>query len=160
MSFWPADSNLTALVSSGEPMQTTNNLNVNQITPLTPPDEIKEELPLSEQACQTVVQARQTVRNILDRKDRRLFAVVGPCSIHDTEAAMEYAQRLKALHEELKDRIYLIMRVYFEKPRTTVGWKGLINSASVSLSPASSRATSLRDRFSAKAVLAILAARS
>ena len=108
-------------------MQTTNNLNVNQITPLTPPDEIKEELPLSEQACQTVVQARQTVRNILDRKDRRLFAVVGPCSIHDTEAAMEYAQRLKALHEELKDRIYLIMRVYFEKPRTTVGWKGLIN---------------------------------
>ncbi len=108
-------------------MQTTNNLNVNQITPLTPPDEIKEELPLSEQACQTVVQARQTVRNILDRKDRRLFAVVGPCSIHDTEAAMEYAQRLKALHEELEDRIYLIMRVYFEKPRTTVGWKGLIN---------------------------------
>ena len=108
-------------------MQTTNNLNVNQITPLTPPDEIKEELPLSEQTCQTVVQARQTVRNILDRKDRRLFAVVGPCSIHDTEAAMEYAQRLKALHEELKDRIYLIMRVYFEKPRTTVGWKGLIN---------------------------------
>ena len=78
MSFWPADSNLTALVSSGEPMQTTNNLNVNQITPLTPPDEIKEELPLSEQACQTVVQARQTVRNILDRTDRRLFAVVGP----------------------------------------------------------------------------------
>ena len=108
-------------------MQTTNNLNVNQITPLTPPDEIKEELPLSEQACQTVVQARQTVCNILDRKDRRLFAVVGPCSIHDTEAAMEYAQRLKALHKELEDRIYLIMRVYFEKPRTTVGWKGLIN---------------------------------
>ena len=108
-------------------MQTTNNLNVNQITPLTPPDEIKEELTLSEQACQTVVQARQTVRNILDRKDRRLFAVVGPCSIHDTEAAMEYAQRLKALHEELEDQIYLIMRVYFEKPRTTVGWKGLIN---------------------------------
>ena len=108
-------------------MQSTNNINVKQITPLTPPDEIKEELPLSEKACQTVVQARQTVRNILDREDHRLFAVVGPCSIHDTEVAIEYALRLKALHEEFKDRIYLIMRVYFEKPRTTVGWKGLIN---------------------------------
>ena len=108
-------------------MQSTNNINVKQITPLTPPDEIKEELPLSEKACQTVVQARQTVRNILDREDHRLFAVVGPCSIHDTEVAIEYALRLKALHEEFKDRIYLIMRVYFEKPRTTVGWKGFIN---------------------------------
>ena len=108
-------------------MQSTNNINVKQITPLIPPDEIEEELPLSEKACQTVVQARQTVRNILDREDHRFFAVVGPCSIHDPEAAMEYAQRLKALHEEFKDRIYLIMRVYFEKPRTTVGWKGLIN---------------------------------
>ena len=108
-------------------MQTTNNLNVNQITPLTPPDEIKEELPLSEQACRTVVQARQTVRNILDRTDRRLFAVVGPCSIHDPVAAIEYAEKLAGVAEQWRNELLILMRVYFEKPRTTVGWKGLIN---------------------------------
>ncbi|MGB2131232.1 MAG: 3-deoxy-7-phosphoheptulonate synthase, partial [Marinobacterium sp.] len=67
------------------------------------------------------------IKDILDRKDKRLFVVVGPCSIHDTEAALEYGRKLKVLAEELKDSLYLVMRVYFEKPRTTVGWKGLIN---------------------------------
>ena len=75
----------------------------------------------------TVTQSRDVIRNILDRKDHRLFVVVGPCSIHDTKAAMDYAHRLKALAEELSDTLYIVMRVYFEKPRTTVGWKGLIN---------------------------------
>jgi 3-deoxy-7-phosphoheptulonate synthase len=108
-------------------MQSTNNLNVTEISPLTPPHEIKQELPMTEKANAVVVSARQTIRHILDREDHRLFAVVGPCSIHDPKAAMEYAERLKRLHDELKDRIYIIMRVYFEKPRTTIGWKGLIN---------------------------------
>lgn len=70
---------------------------------------------------------REVVRNILDGKDHRLFVVVGPCSIHDIKAAHEYAERLKVLAEEVSDTLYLVMRVYFEKPRTTVGWKGLIN---------------------------------
>src|SRR5690606_15186091 len=75
----------------------------------------------------TVAAGRQAVRDILDRKDHRLFIVIGPCSIHDTEAALEYAKRLKALSEQVKDTIQLVLRVSFEKPRTTVGWKGLIN---------------------------------
>jgi 3-deoxy-7-phosphoheptulonate synthase len=76
---------------------------------------------------QTVANSRQVIWDILDRKDHRLFVVVGPCSIHDPEAAMDYARRLKALADELDDTLYIVMRVYFEKPRTTVGWKGLIN---------------------------------
>ena len=91
------------------------------------PDELKAELPLTEKARSVVTEGRTVVRNILDRKDHRIFVVVGPCSIHDVEAAKDYAQRLKKLADEVSDTIYIIMRVYFEKPRTTVGWKGLIN---------------------------------
>lgn len=91
------------------------------------PAEIKKELPLSEKALAAVSEGRETVRNILDRKDHRIFVVIGPCSIHDVDAAMDYAARLKKLSEEVGDTLYIIMRVYFEKPRTTVGWKGLIN---------------------------------
>ena len=91
------------------------------------PDKLKTELPLTEKACSVVTEGRTVVRNILDRKDHRIFVVVGPCSIHDVEAAKDYAQRLKKLADEVSDTIYIIMRVYFEKPRTTVGWKGLIN---------------------------------
>lgn len=104
-----------------------DDVNIKSIQTLITPAELKADLPLSEAASQTVLQGRATVRNILDGKDKRLFVVIGPCSIHDVKAANEYADRLKELSEKVKDTLYLVMRVYFEKPRTTVGWKGLIN---------------------------------
>ncbi len=104
-----------------------DDLNIASQELLITPNALKEELPLSDNARKTVIEGRETIRNILDRKDHRLFVVIGPCSIHDTKAAMDYAQKLKALAEEVKDTIYLVLRVYFEKPRTTTGWKGLIN---------------------------------
>ncbi|MGD8514696.1 MAG: 3-deoxy-7-phosphoheptulonate synthase, partial [Granulosicoccaceae bacterium] len=104
-----------------------NNINVLSQTLLPTPAEVKQALPLTETAERTVLAGREVVHRILDRKDHRLFVVVGPCSIHDTEAALDYAARLKALADEVSDTLYIIMRVYFEKPRTTVGWKGLIN---------------------------------
>ncbi len=104
-----------------------DNLNVQSQEILITPEQLKAELPMSESAAQTIAQSREVIRNILDGKDHRMFVVVGPCSIHDVEAAMDYAQRLKALADELSDTLYIVMRVYFEKPRTTVGWKGLIN---------------------------------
>src|SRR6218665_501733 len=104
-----------------------DDLNVASNDTLITPDQLKREIPLTETALRTVVQGRQVIRNILDGKDHRLFVVVGPCSIHDIKAAHEYAERLKVLAAEVSDTLYLVMRVYFEKPRTTVGWKGLIN---------------------------------
>ncbi len=104
-----------------------SNLNVESQEVLVTPAELKQRVPVSAAAHDTVAAARQTVNNILDGKDHRLMIVVGPCSIHDTEAAMEYAGRLKQLAQEVADTLFLVMRVYFEKPRTTVGWKGLIN---------------------------------
>jgi 3-deoxy-7-phosphoheptulonate synthase len=103
------------------------NLNIEKQTVLVTPEAIKREIPMSEAAAAVVQQARQTTRDILDGKDKRLLVVVGPCSIHDPAAAMDYARRLRELADEVKDSLYLVMRVYFEKPRTTVGWKGLIN---------------------------------
>ncbi|AWM79160.1 3-deoxy-7-phosphoheptulonate synthase [Gammaproteobacteria bacterium ESL0073] len=103
------------------------NLNVISNNALITPEQLKQEIPLTETASNTVSYGRQVVRDILDHKDHRLFIVVGPCSIHDLKAAKEYATRLKSLADEVKDTLFLIMRVYFEKPRTTVGWKGLIN---------------------------------
>ena len=91
------------------------------------PNDIKLKLPLTDLAENNVLQYRQEIEDILDFKDHRKFIVVGPCSIHDIKAAEEYAERLKVLAEKVKDKLLLIMRVYFEKPRTTVGWKGLIN---------------------------------
>jgi len=104
-----------------------DDLNIESVSILTTPEALKAKLPISEAAAATVMEGRQTIRNILDGKDKRLIVVVGPCSIHDPEAALEYGRRLKALAEQVKDSLYLVMRVYFEKPRTTVGWKGLIN---------------------------------
>ncbi|KHL68753.1 MULTISPECIES: 3-deoxy-7-phosphoheptulonate synthase [Pseudomonas] len=104
-----------------------NDLNVASNEALITPEQLKREMPLSDTALQTVSHGRQVVRDILDGKDHRLFLVIGPCSIHDLKAAHEYAERLKALAEEVSDTLFLVMRVYFEKPRTTVGWKGLIN---------------------------------
>lgn len=102
-------------------------VNVRSTELLITPAELKRELPLGDKARATVLSGRETIRNILDGKDHRLFLVIGPCSIHDIKAAHEYAGRLKKLAEEVSDSLYLVMRVYFEKPRTTVGWKGLIN---------------------------------
>lgn len=102
-------------------------LNVESLEPLITPARLKQDLPLQGKALESVRNARQTIYDILDRKDHRLFVVVGPCSIHDVDAAMDYARRLKELADELQDTLFLVMRVYFEKPRTSVGWKGLIN---------------------------------
>ncbi|TXJ08303.1 MAG: 3-deoxy-7-phosphoheptulonate synthase [Acinetobacter sp.] len=104
-----------------------NDINIASVQPLITPAQLKLDLPLTEQARATVLAGRQAVRDILDGTDKRLFVVIGPCSIHDTKAAHEYADRLLALRDKVKDTLYIIMRVYFEKPRTTVGWKGLIN---------------------------------
>ena len=105
----------------------TDNLNVASNDALITPEQLKEEMPLAGEAQDSVQRARNSVFSILDRKDPRLFVVVGPCSIHDTEAAMDYAHRLKELAEKVKNTLYIVMRVYFEKPRTSIGWKGLIN---------------------------------
>jgi 3-deoxy-7-phosphoheptulonate synthase len=91
------------------------------------PRQVRKLLPASGRCLETVARGRREIRAILDGKDERLFVVVGPCSIHDPRAAFEYAERLRELAEKVKDRFVLVMRVYFEKPRTTVGWKGLIN---------------------------------
>ena len=103
------------------------NVNVASSDLLATPEEVKRRLPLTGKAADTVLQSREAVRAILERRDRRLLVVVGPCSIHDVVAAREYAGRLKQLAVEVGSTLLLIMRVYFEKPRTTVGWKGLIN---------------------------------
>ncbi|WP_263079107.1 3-deoxy-7-phosphoheptulonate synthase [Endozoicomonas sp. Mp262] len=103
------------------------NLNIKSQDVLVTPEILKKEMPASEKAAYTVSAGRNTIQRILDGDDHRVFVVVGPCSIHDVGAAIEYAGRLKRLSEELKDTLLLVMRVYFEKPRTTVGWKGLIN---------------------------------
>ncbi|HEY8900525.1 MAG TPA: 3-deoxy-7-phosphoheptulonate synthase, partial [Chthoniobacterales bacterium] len=103
------------------------NLRVRGLTRLITPTQIKEQLPASDASLQTVLAGRNAARRILQREDSRLLVVVGPCSIHDPEAALDYARRLATLRTELADRYEIVMRVYFEKPRTTVGWKGLIN---------------------------------
>ena len=104
-----------------------HNINVLSSEILPTPEEIKRRLPLPPESEDFVYRSRGAVRRILDREDPRLFVVVGPCSIHDPAAALEYAERLKALSARVEDTMLLLMRVYFEKPRTTVGWKGLIN---------------------------------
>lgn len=103
------------------------NVNVASSDLLATPEEVKRRLPLTARAADTVLKGREAVRAILERRDSRLFVVVGPCSIHDVAAAREYAGRLKTLATRVAPTLLLIMRVYFEKPRTTVGWKGLIN---------------------------------
>src|ERR1700745_1452074 len=103
------------------------NLNVAAQEILITPDLLKAALPSSPAARSNITHTRQVTRDILDRKDHRIFVVVGPCSIHDVDAALEYARRLKKLADDLSDTLFIVMPVYFENPRTTVGWKGLIN---------------------------------
>jgi 3-deoxy-7-phosphoheptulonate synthase len=102
-------------------------INIRETLPLISPRELKEKYPLTEQVARFVYDSREAVKRILNGEDRRIFAVVGPCSIHHPDIAVEYASRLATVAAEVSDRIVVVMRVYFEKPRTTVGWKGLIN---------------------------------
>ncbi|MEZ5479873.1 MAG: 3-deoxy-7-phosphoheptulonate synthase [Thiolinea sp.] len=104
-----------------------NNTHILSEQVLIPPDAFKTELPLSADGVRFIEQSRATISNILSGRDHRLLVITGPCSIHDLEAAKDYARRLKALRDELDDTLFIVMRIYFEKPRTTVGWKGLIN---------------------------------
>ena len=124
-----ASRHLFAIIASRlkvNPMQ-SDNLNIASNEALITPEQLKSELPLVGDSLDAVVAARQTIFDILDRKDPRLFVVVGPCSIHDTDAALDYARKLKGLADKVADTLYIVMRVYFEKPRTSIGWKGLIN---------------------------------
>lgn len=105
----------------------TDNLRIQAISEVSKPVELHDEFPISDKAAQTVVAARSGIHDILHGKDDRLMVLVGPCSIHDTKAAIEYANKLLKAKEAFKDELLIVMRVYFEKPRTTVGWKGLIN---------------------------------
>ncbi|MCL4136950.1 UNVERIFIED_CONTAM: hypothetical protein GTU68_006111 [Idotea baltica] len=104
-----------------------NNINIVSRNVLPTPEEVISKFPISDQSAETVLTARKSIENILDGKDSRVFIVVGPCSIHDEKLALEYAEKLKGLADKVSDKIVLVMRTYFEKPRTTVGWKGFIN---------------------------------
>ena len=105
----------------------TDDLRISRVRPLLAPAILAEEIPLTARAGECVADARRTIEAILDGRDRRLLVVVGPCSIHDPMAAIDYAERLRRLADLVRDKIFIVMRVYFEKPRTVVGWKGLIN---------------------------------
>jgi 3-deoxy-7-phosphoheptulonate synthase len=105
----------------------TDDLRIDALRPLLPPAILMEELPLGEEASATIAHGREQVQAVLRRRDDRLVAVVGPCSIHDPAAGIEYGRRLRELAEALREDVFVVMRVYFEKPRTIVGWKGLIN---------------------------------
>ncbi len=108
-------------------MNNTDDLRICEIKEVIPPVQIHKEIPITENATQTILRARQDVHKILSRDNDRLLVIVGPCSVHDPDAAREYAQGLRKIADQLSDDLVIIMRVYFEKPRTTVGWKGLIN---------------------------------
>ncbi|PHM39448.1 phospho-2-dehydro-3-deoxyheptonate aldolase [Xenorhabdus mauleonii] len=111
-----------------------DDIRIRKITELLPPVALLEKFPATEDSATTVRKARESVHNILIGEDDRLLVVIGPCSIHDPEAALEYAGRLNKLRDELKADLEIIMRVYFEKPRTTIGWKGLINDPNMDCS--------------------------
>ena len=107
-------------------MERTSDLNIAQAVPLISPVTLKRRFPMTGESNRTVVESREIIRGIIAGRDKRLLAIVGPCSIHDPPAALEYARNLQKLKRELEERIYLLMRVYFEKPRTSLGWQGLI----------------------------------
>ncbi len=108
-------------------MQQTHDLHVGETRPLVSPALLHHEFPITPEAAQLVAEARDRIRHILYNEDRRLLVIVGPCSVHDIDAAYDYGQRLVNLRHELSGQLEIIMRVYFEKPRTNIGWKGLIN---------------------------------
>ena len=104
-------------------MQKTYDLHIEKFSPLIAPSQLKREIPLTQKASQTVFSGRQSIQNILRKQDQRLLAIVGPCSIHDEKTALDYASRLQKLQEKVKETLLLVMRVYFEKPRTPLGGK-------------------------------------
>ncbi len=108
-------------------MRTTEDLRVRAMSPIVAPEDLKRVFPLTEAAAEFVFRSRRQILDLMYGRDRRLMAVVGPCSLHDPTAAVDYARRLAALAREVEDRLFVVMRAYFEKPRTRVGWKGLIN---------------------------------
>lgn len=112
--------------SKASAVERTSDLRIVDLQPVVPPRELKEGFPLTEASAETVLSSRRSVERILSGEDPRLLAIVGPCSIHDPAAARDYAERLARLRGELEDRLYIVMRVYFEKPRTKLGWRGMI----------------------------------
>jgi 3-deoxy-7-phosphoheptulonate synthase len=105
----------------------TDEFRTSLIETLVSPDELAQQIPLNEETADFIIESRKKIEDIIAGKDKRLLVIIGPCSIHDTKAAREYAQKLKKLHDKYRDKLFIVMRVYFEKPRTTVGWKGLIS---------------------------------
>ena len=105
----------------------TDDLRIIETQELSTPEDVRQELPITDLSAKTILNSRKVIEDILDEKDDRVFVVIGPCSIHDPIAAMDYAKKLKKISQEVSENLFIIMRVYFEKPRTTVGWKGLIN---------------------------------
>ena len=112
-------------------MKRVENLNVSRIEPLSPPEVLKKALPASERVNQTVAEGRAAIRRVLRKEDPRLLVIAGPCSVHDAELALTYARRLVTLQKRFQDRLLIVMRVYFDKPRTTVGWRGFINDPEI-----------------------------
>lgn len=107
-------------------MKKTNNLRILTVEPAISPDDLRAEFPVTDRSSETVFESRETVKDIIEGRDDRFLAITGPCSIHDENAALEYADKLNKLRIKYNDRLYIMMRVYFEKPRTTVGWRGMI----------------------------------
>ena len=107
-------------------MKNTNNLRILTVERAISPQDLRNEFPVSDKSSETIYESRKTITDIIEGRDSRFLAITGPCSIHDENAAMEYAERLNKLRRKYSDRLYIVMRVYFEKPRTTVGWRGLI----------------------------------
>lgn len=130
----PEDVDLSMALSFKEALQRLENRRVKATRPLIPPQILQEDLPLTFLAANTVIEGRRATENVLRGDDDRLMVVVGPCSVHDVGAAIEYAKLLKAYADVAKDDLHIVMRVYFEKPRTTVGWKGLINDPDMNCS--------------------------
>ena len=108
-------------------MSKLENIHISNINPIVSPDELKQQVPISNELSDFVINSRQTISNILSHKDPRKLLIIGPCSIHDPEAALDYAKRLAPLVKQYSDKLFIVMRVYFEKPRTNIGWKGLIS---------------------------------
>jgi 3-deoxy-7-phosphoheptulonate synthase len=115
-------------------MELTDNLNIQQFKPLTSPDDMKVDLPETESASRVVAESRRQIERILRGEDRRRMVIVGPCSLHDMDATLDYARRLKKVQLELSERLLIVMRAYFEKPRTTLGWKGMLYDPHLDLS--------------------------
>ena len=113
--------------SNNQFLEKTSDLHVVETRPLIPPSRLHQDIPLDYTSADTVANTRRSIQNILHKNDSRFLVIVGPCSIHDVEAAKEYSEHIQKFRQKYQDKLEIVMRVYFEKPRTTIGWKGLIN---------------------------------